>query len=217
MAADLVDQSRFVAHEHNNRALSRTLGGRHITIRGKVVGNLIRLLSGSNALAQAFFIDYLIRNRICQAGDMDRLTSAVIEQWWHEPVVAWAGCRALACLEDKFRVDADKFLVGSLLAEWALNTGRKGIVISLSALVEKYLRLWSLRPTGHQVQTWLDKLATDTSVRKRFGYQFRKTWAFQYNTMKIAKEMSQDEQTRKVIMQQYIMCTLLDVQSNQLC
>jgi hypothetical protein len=87
----------------------------------------------------------------------------------------------------------------------------------LSALVEKYLRLWSLRPTGHQVQTWLDKLATDTSVRKRFGYQFRKTWAFQYNTMKIAKEMSQDEQTRKVIMQQYIMCTLLDVQPNQLC
>jgi len=143
MAADLDGQGRLVHHARNTRDQSLPLEGRHISIRGKVVGNLVRLLSGSNALAQAYFTDYLIRNRICREGDVDRLTPAVMEQWWNEPAVAWAGCRALACLDDKFRVDADKFLVGSLLAEWALNTSRKGIVISLSALVEKYLRLWS--------------------------------------------------------------------------
>jgi hypothetical protein len=202
MAADLDWQDRLVHHARNTCDQSLPLEGRHISIRGKVVGNLVRLLSGSNALAQAYFTDYLIRNRICREGDVDRLTPAVMEQWWNEPAVAWAGCRALACLDDKFRVDADKFLVGSLLAEWALNTSRKGIVISLSALVEKYLRLWSLRPTGHQMQIWLDTLATDTSVRKRFGYQFRKTWAFQYNTLKIAKEISPEDLQCKVIVQQ---------------
>lgn len=199
MTSDLAEGGRLVTHELNDHELRHTLDGRHISIRGKVVGNLVRLLSGSNALAQAYFIDYLIRNRMCREGDVNSLTPVVMEQWWHEPSVAWAGCRALAILDDKFRVDADKFLVGSLLAEWALNTGRKGIVICLSVLVEKYLRLWSLRPTSPRVQIWLDKLATDTSVRKRFGYQFRKIWAFQYNKLTIAKKISPDELTRKVI------------------
>jgi hypothetical protein len=207
MAVDLVEESRLLVHALNNRDLSSTLEGRHISIRAKVVGNLVRLLSGSNDLAQAYFIDYLIRNRICKQGDVDRLTTVVMEQWWYEPAVAWAGCRALVLLDDKFRVDADKFLVGSLQAEWALKTGRKGIVISLSALVEKYMRLWSMRPTSQRVQTWLDKLATDTSVRKRFGYQFRKSWAFQYNTLTIAKDMSPDQLTRKVIIQEQFRCT----------
>jgi hypothetical protein len=189
-----------------NPALCMTLQGRNINIRGKVVGNLIRLLSGSNALAQAYFTDYLIRNRKCRQGDVDRLTPALMEQWWHEPSVAWSGCRALAVLDDKYRVEADKFLVGSLLSEWALKTSRQGIVISLTVLVEKYLRLWSLRPTSPRVNIWLDKLATDTAVRKRFGYQFRKTWAFQFNTLKIAKEMSPDDLTRKAFVHKNSSC-----------
>jgi hypothetical protein len=113
MAVDLVEESRLLVHALNNRDLSSTLEGRHISIRAKVVGNLVRLLSGSNDLAQAYFIDYLIRNRICKQGDVDRLTTVVMEQWWYEPAVAWAGCRALVLLDDKFKVDADKFLVGS--------------------------------------------------------------------------------------------------------
>jgi hypothetical protein len=137
---------------------------------------------------------------MCRQGDIDRLSPAVMEQWWNEPSVAWAGCRALAILDDKYRVETDKFLVSSLLSEWAMNTARQGIVISLSALVEKYLRLWSLRPTSPQMSTWLDKLATDIAVRKRFGYHFRKVWAFQYNTLKIAKEMTPDDLTRKVFL-----------------
>jgi hypothetical protein len=199
MAADLAEQCRLLAQAKGDLELCQTLEGRNVSLRGKVVGNLVRVLSGSNALAQAYFTDYLIRNRICRQDDVAKLTPAVMEQWWNEPTVAWAGCGALAFLDDMFRVDADKFLVESLLAEWALTTGRRGIVISLAALVEKYLRLWSLRPTSPRVQIWLDKLATDTSVRKRFGYQFRKRWAFQYNTMKIAKEMSPDDLTRKVL------------------
>jgi hypothetical protein len=198
MAADLAEQFRLLAQAQGDPELCQTLEGRNISLRAKVVGNLVRLLSGSNALGQAYFTDYLIRNRICRQDDVAKLTPAVMEQWWHEPTVAWAGCRALALLDDMYRVDADKFLVESLLAEWALTTGRTGIVISLSALVEKYLRLWSLRPTSPRVQIWLDKLATDISVRKRFGYQFRKRWAFQYNTLKIAKEMSSDDLARKV-------------------
>jgi hypothetical protein len=200
MAASLAEEDRRAVHHQIDREVNPSLEGRNINLRGKVVGNLVRLLSGSNALGQAYFADYLIRNRICRQGDVDRLTPAVMEQWWHEPAVAWAGCRALVLLDDKFRIDADKFLMGSLLAEWALDTGRKGIVLSLSALVEKYLSLWSLRPTSPQVDIWLDKLATDTSVRKRFGYAFRKSWAFQHNTLTIAKPMSPDDRTRKVFM-----------------
>jgi hypothetical protein len=193
---------------NSNSEVCGLFAGRHINIRAKVVGNLIRLLSGSNALAQAYFTDYLIRNRLVRLGDVGRLTPAVMQQWWHEPTVAWLGCRALAILDDDLRVKADKFLVGSLLSEWVLNTTRRGIVIPLHSLVEKYLRLWSLRPTSPQVSVWLDKLATDIPVRKRFGYQFRKMWAFQYGTLKIAKEISPDDLTRKAFVHMNSSCVL---------
>jgi UDP-2,3-diacylglucosamine pyrophosphatase LpxH len=205
MAADIAEMTDLVLM-NRNRELSPTFAGRHMSIRGKVIGNLIRVLSGSNVLAQAYFIDYLIRNRMCRQGDVERLTPAVLEKWWNEPLVAWYGRRALAILGDEFRVEADKFLVSSLLSEWAMITGRHGIVISLSALVEKFLRLWSLRPTSPQTNIWLDKLTTDMAVRKRFGYHFRKVWAFQYNTLKIAKEMSSDDLTRKVFVHKNSSC-----------
>lgn len=193
---------------NRNSEVCGPFAGRQINTRAKVVGNLIRLLSGSNALAQAYFTDYLIRNRLVRSGDVERLTPAVIESWWHESTVAWLGFRALAILDDDLRIQADKFLVGSLLCEWVLNTTRRGIVIPLFCLVEKYLRLWSLRPTSPQVSVWLDKLATDTAVRKRFGYQFRKIWAFQYGTLKIAKEISPDDLTRKVFVHLNSSCIL---------
>jgi hypothetical protein len=63
MAADLAEQCRLLAQAQGDLELCQTLEGRNISLRGKVVGNLVRLLSGSNALAQAYFTDSTRRRR----------------------------------------------------------------------------------------------------------------------------------------------------------
>ena len=149
---------------------------------------------------QGSFVSVSGRTSRLMAGDVDHVTNAQLVRWWNEEQIAVAVCSTLLSLSDGSRILADKFLMSSMLAEFVLQKNRLGIAVSLSSLVEKYLRLWSFRSTAPKVDAWLTKLTHCANARKKFGLHFRQTWAFRYHSLKLCKPLSQQDTNRKVLM-----------------
>ena len=76
--------------------------------------------------------------------------------WLCDAGVAVRCKRAMTEADDGFRVDADEFLIGSVLADYVYAHNQRGIVVSLQSLIETFLRYWTLRPVLASLHPWLN-------------------------------------------------------------
>ena len=106
---------------------------------------------------------------------------------------------AMMDIENRFRVQADCFLVRSLTAMIVHVQSQKGVLVPSSDSVYYYLRLWSLRPVSMSLQPVLTKLTHHRNARRKFGQLLRQEWMLDYGSFKTAAEITEQETHERVL------------------
>ena len=140
------------------------------------VAILIWVLSGSLPLAQYFLIDHR-KHLLRVEEEQDELVLALqLLAWWRLPAVTASVEAALGDLSHKARIQADQFLVRSLVAEFVLEKNQRGIPVASQHVIEKYLRLWSVRPSCEAVQIDMHQMTWHVNRRTKFLQQLKHEW-----------------------------------------
>ena len=120
---------------------------------------LIFALCGNAALAEHYLISVARRN--ChrnQSVHVPRLDLAFMQTLLNVPRIGRSVSRGFHNLSNKYRLQADKFLMNSLLADYVIEQNLKGVVITADTAIAQYLKLWCHRPVAEQTRTWLLQL-----------------------------------------------------------
>ena len=160
---------------------------------------LIFALCGNAALAEYYLISVARRNgHRNQSVHVPRLDLAFMQTLLNVPRIGRSVSRGFHNLSNKYRLQADKFLMNSLLADYVIQQNLKGVVITADTAIAQYLKLWRHRPVAEQTRTWLLKLTHKVNTRKRFGRCFRSEWALQFGALKVKKALDEEATRRKV-------------------
>jgi hypothetical protein len=160
---------------------------------------LIFALCGKASLAEYYLISVARRNgHRDQSVHVPRLDLEFMETLLGQDRIGRSVARAFHNLSNKYRLEADKFLMNSLLADYVVQQNLKGVVITADTAIIQYLKLWSHRPVADQTRTWLLKLTHKVNSRKHFGKRFRSEWALQFGALKVKKTLDEDATRRKV-------------------
>jgi hypothetical protein len=160
---------------------------------------LIFALCGNAALAEYYLISVARRNgHRNQSVHVPHLDLAFIQTLLNVPRIGRSVSRGFHNLSNKYRLQADKFLMNSLLADYVIQQNLKGVVITADTAIAQYLKLWCHRPVAEQTRTWLLKLTHKVCTRKRFGRCFRSEWALQFGALKVKKSLDEEATRRKV-------------------
>ena len=121
-----------------------------------------------------------------------------IREWHHE----FRGEKSFKVsqrrLEDKERVRVDDFLVQSVLYDFVQKQSTLGLVVASSAVVAKYMTLWSYRPKPQQIVDALDAMQRKASKRHCWCHRFRKRWRLEWGITPTGKAISQNDMQKKV-------------------
>jgi hypothetical protein len=160
---------------------------------------LIFALCGDASLAEYYLISVARRNgHLHQSVHVPRLDLEFMETLLSNQRIGRSVSRAFHNLSNKYRLEADKFLMNSLLADYVIEQNLKGVVITADTAICQYLKLWSHRPVAEQTRSWLLKLTHKVNCRKSFGKRFRSEWALQFGALKVKKSLDEDATRRKV-------------------
>ena len=106
--------------------------------------------------------------------------------------------RGLTSLAHPHRMVADQYLMHSILMEFVLEQNQKGVALDLTALIAKYIRLWTYRPMPHMIKMRLAKLVWHRGTRRRFGVNLRREWGLCFNKFEDARELTTSQIIAKV-------------------
>ena len=130
---------------------------------------------------------------------MPRDTDAsLIREWYHEFREDKTFKVSQRRLEDKERVSVDDFLVQSLVYGFVQSQSTLGIVIASSAVVAKYMTLWSYRPRPQQIVIALDAMQRKANRRHAWCRRFRQRWRLEWGITPAGKSISQSDMQKKV-------------------
>ncbi len=187
-----------------------TIGNNLLTARSQahvpstpspITAVLIFALCGNAALAEYYLISVARRNgHRNQTVHVPRLDLAFMQTLLNVPRIGRSVSRGFHNLSNKYRLQADKFLMNSLLADYVIQQNLKGVVITADTAIVQYLKLWSLRDVAEKTRSWLLKLTHNVRARKRFGQQFRTGWALQFGVLKVKKALDANATRRKVFL-----------------
>jgi hypothetical protein len=162
---------------------------------------LIFALCGDASLAEYYMISVARRfSHSNQAVHVPRLDLEFMQTLLGNHRIGRSVARAFHTLSNKYRLQADKFLMNSLLADYVIQQNLKGVVITADTAIVQYLKLWSHRPVAEPTRSWLLKLTHKVNTRKRFGKRFRGEWALQFGALKVKKALDESATRRKVVL-----------------
>jgi hypothetical protein len=190
--------------QHLANIRSRITGARehaHVPSTSSLItAVLIFALSGDASLAEYYLISMARRNgRLQQLVHVPRLDLEFMEALLDNQRIGRSVSMAFHNLSNRYRLEADKFLMNSLLADYVVQQNIKGVVITADTAIFQYLKLWSHRPVAERTRTWLLKLTHKVNARKRFGVRFRSEWALQFGALKVKKALDEGATRRKVL------------------
>jgi hypothetical protein len=166
--------------------------------RQRIVACVIWMLSG----CAWFSVSYLLSRGCTATGtsvadvSLER-TLLLLTDWL--AAESWSIFDALSDIENPYRVEADSFLVRSLVAAVVYVQSMKGVVVSTSEAIFHYLRFWSLRPVAAALQPALRKLAYSRNARRKFGQLLRREWMLEYGSYRTFDELSNDVKNHRVL------------------
>ena len=88
---------------------------------------------------------------------------------------------------DDLRMQADKFLMESLLAEEVEEQNRKGLSICPKLLMESFVRKWRSRPRSDGTNHWLASLQSDQNMQSQWRRGFKRRWHLEMGSLSNAK------------------------------
>ena len=160
---------------------------------------LIFALCGDASLAEYYMISVARRcSHRNQSVHVPRLDVEFMQTFLSKKCIGRSVAKGFHNLSNKYRLQADKFLMNSLLADYVIQQNLKGVVITADTAIVQYLKLWSHRPVAEPTRSWLLKLTHKVNTRKRFGKRFRSEWALQLGALKVKKALDEDATRRKV-------------------
>ena len=105
-----------------------------------------------------------------------RTVVLMLVSWMADPDVLRSLHAGLLHLDDCHRLQADIFLVQSMLVQFIVSQNKKGLTVDLSDAIAKYVKYWSYRPTSEAMRVRLARLVWHRHSRRRFGVELRKEW-----------------------------------------
>ena len=199
--AEPVPLSRDLEEIYNNLSRATVRRDRDQTLallHHRIVTCIVWALSGSSALAEAFLLSKGVTDLGTTVDEYSPERSVLLFSQWllaeHDAVLS-----AMMDIENRFRVQADCFLVRSLTAMIIHVQSQKGVLVPSSDSVYYYLRLWSLRPVAMSLQPVLTKLTHHRNTRRKFGQLLRQEWMLDYGSFKTAAEITEQETHERVL------------------
>lgn len=159
---------------------------------------LIQMLSDDSRWAIAWVQKWQVQHYLVTFGTPVLPTHALILAWVEKHKTDADLLSILANIEHPKRIEADIFLIETLLFEFVQENSRKGISIPSSALVTRYLKLWSYRPVSTVVNTRLIELEQSSRHRKEWCRRFRKRWCILWGSIAVEKPQSHALLQKKV-------------------
>jgi hypothetical protein len=159
---------------------------------------MIQMLSGDSRWAIAWVLKWQLRFYLMTFGTSVQPSHALIMAWVEKHKSDAELLVILADIEHPKRIQADTFLMESLLYEFIQENSRKGISIPSSALITRSLKNWSYRPVSTLVQLQLLDLQQSKSKRTAWCRRFRKRWQILWGMIDKEKPQSSDLLQQKV-------------------
>ena len=159
---------------------------------------MIQMLSRDSRWAIAWVLKWQLRFYLMTFGTSVQPSHALIMAWVEKHKSDAELLVILADIEHPKRIQADTFLMESLLYEFIQENIRKGISIPSSALITRSLKNWSYRPVSTLVQLQLLDLQQSKSKRTAWCRRFRKRWQILWGMIDKEKPQSSDLLQQKV-------------------
>ena len=187
------------------------MAGRTVPKQVRVVALVVWFLSQNSDLGMSYVLS---RGQEYDLGGVDlfsrRHVALFLAAWLADKSVRDALHAGLSALEDQHRTVADQYLLHSLLMEFVIKQNQKGIAIDLTALIAKYIRLWSHRPMTDIMEKRLAKLVWHRGTRRRFGVNLRREWGLCFNSFEDPRDLTTSQIIAKVKL-----CQLSSARSNK--
>ena len=187
------------------------MAGRTVPKQVRVVALLVWFLSQNSDMGMSYVLS---RGQEYDLAGVDlfsrRHVALFLAAWLADKSVRDALHAGLSALEDQHRTVADQYLLHSLLMEFVIKQNQKGIAIDLTALIAKYIRLWSHRPMTDIMEKRLAKLVWHRGTRRRFGVNLRREWGLCFNRFEDPRDLTTSQIIAKVKL-----CQLSSARSNK--
>ena len=156
---------------------------------------VIWLLSRNVDLA----IVYLLSRRFRRQSSMARLgcmspihVALTLSDWMCSEPVSGRVAQAMMTLHHPDRVQADAFLMQSILVEFIRDQNRRGLTVDLPQAIHKYLQLWNHRDISPVMHKALSLLAWQRNSRRKFGRNLRSTWCLSQGALRHSRDLAED-------------------------
>ena len=78
--------------------------------------------------------------------------------------------------EGVLRLQADQFIMETILVGRILDATRRGLVLTLQAVIDEYMSLWMKRSVPASIVPMLLRLTHHYNTRRKFGVRLRRIW-----------------------------------------
>jgi len=82
----------------------------------------------------------------------------------------------LCFAQGSLRLQAEQFIMEAILVARILDVSRRGLVLTLQAVIDEYLSLWMKRSVPDSFVPMLIRLTHHHNTRRKFGVRLRRTW-----------------------------------------
>jgi len=88
-----------------------------------------------------------------------------------------ASCALELCFpQGLLRLQAEQFIMEAILVARIMDASRRGLVLTLQAVIDEYLGLWMKRSVPDPFVPVLTRLTHHPNTRRKFGVRLRRTW-----------------------------------------
>ena len=115
------------------------------------------------------------------------VTPLLVQSWWTQFNQDLRVISAMNSFADDLRIQADTFLMESLLAEEVEEQNRKGLSICPKLLLESFVRKWRSRPRSDGTNHWLASLQSDQNMQSQWRRGFKRRWHLEMGSLSNAK------------------------------
>jgi hypothetical protein len=167
------------------------------TLRNRVSAVVIWFLSKSVTLAEVFLLSKGVSSVSHGSSGDNTKTLLTLASWscLHEARVL----DALSDMDNSSRVDADCFLVRSLVAQYIQHQNQKGLSVASREAIDLYLKCWTYRPVAEKMKVRLVRLTHHTNARRKFGQLLRREWMLEFGGHSIAPDLLDEETTARAL------------------
>jgi hypothetical protein len=141
-----------------------------------VVAMLIFFITDDFDVALHFLMTRSVKTPTSAAQTFENAVREVWPYLLDDNVFASTCALELLFAQGVLRLQADQFIMESILVGRILDATRRGLVLSLQAVIDEYMSLWMKRSVPAAIVPMLLRLTHHYNTRRKFGVRLRRIW-----------------------------------------